>query len=192
MLDQLMQLVKEFGENEVVKNPEIPNEYNNAVMSEAAYAIGGTMQDALASGNVQGLMNMFTNDDDQAVMSNPLSQQMQGSFIDGITSKLGINKQTAMRIGAMLIPLVVSHMVKRTRSSAPQDSGFNITDLIGSLTGGQGGGNGISNLISQFTGGGSGGNGFGLDDVIRQLSGGARAQQQNGGLSNLITSFFGR
>ena len=189
MLDQLMQLVKEFGEKEVVQNPEVPNEYNNAVMSEAAYAVGGTLQDAIASGDIKGLMSMFDNDDDQAIMANPLSQQMQGSFIDGITSKLGISKQTAMRVGAMLIPLVLSQMVKRTRSSAPQDSGFNITDLITNLTGGHGGGNGIADLVSQFTGGGQSG---GLQDVIRQLSGGARTQQQNGGLGNLITSFFGR
>ncbi len=194
MLEQIMQLIRDAGEEQVVQNPEVPNEYNNAVMSEAAQAVTGTLQSALAGGNLQSLMSMFQNDDDQQVSANPLAQEMQGSFIDGITQKLGINKQTAMRIGASLIPMVISHMVRRTRSSAPSDAGFNISDLIGGLTGGhQAGGLDIGGLINQFTGnGGGGGGGFGLDDIIRQVSGGARTQQQSGGLGNLIQNFFGK
>lgn len=191
MLEQIMQLIRDAGEQEVVQNSEVPNEHNNAVMGEAAQAVAGTLQGALANGNLQEIMSMFDGDDDQVLAANPLSQQMQGSFADSVTQKLGLNKQTAMKIGAVLIPIVISQMVKRTRSQHSNDSAFNIGDLIGSLTGGRSGGLDIGSLVQQFTGGGQQQHG-GLTDVIAQLTGGARQQQQSGGLSDLITNFFGR
>jgi hypothetical protein len=191
MLENILQLVKQFGEEQVVANPEVPNEQNNAVMAEASSAVVGSLQQALAGGNIQDLMSMFNSQDDQEVMANPLAQQAQAGFIDNVTSKLGINKNTAIAIGGALLPMVISSLVNRTKSTAPQDSSFDLSNLIGSLTGGAGG-NGIGNLISQFTGGGhSGANGgFDLQDIISQVSNGARQQQSSGGLMDLVQGFF--
>lgn len=192
MLDQLLQMVKEYGENEVVNNPAVPNEHNNAVMSEASYAVAGTFQQAIANGNVQDVMRLFQQEDN--VMSNPLAQQAEGSFIDSITSKLGIDSGTAKGVAASLLPMIMQTLVKRTNSQAPEDSGFNISSLIGSLTGGgqPGGGADIGNIISQFTGGGNSG-GFDLNDVINQVKGNNEQQPGNsGGLMDMIQGFFGK
>lgn len=195
MLDQLLQMVKEYGENEVVQNPAVPNEQNNAVMSEASYAVAGTLQQAIANGNVQELMGLFQQEDN--VMSNPLAQQAQGSFVENITSKLGIDGNTAKGIAASLLPMIMQTLVKRTNSAAPEDSGFNISSLIGSLTGdGQQGGLDIGNIISQFTGGGnSGGGGLDLNNIINQVKGNNEQQPGNsgaGGLMDMIQGFFGK
>jgi hypothetical protein len=196
MLENLFQLVKEQGQTDVVDNPAVPNEQNNAVMAEASQAIAGTMQNALASGQTEQVQQLFQTDDTNQLMGNPLAQNMQGSFIDSITSKFGINKNVAMGIAASLIPIVLSKLVRRTNSSAPQDSGFDLGGLIGSLTGGGGGlmgGSGINmgNVLGQLTSSGNGGGGFNLQDVIAQVTNGAKNQQQQGGLQSIIKGFFG-
>ena len=184
MLENILQMVKDFGENEVVNNPAVPNEHNNAVMSEASMAVAGSLQQALANGNVTDLMNLFNQGGgEQDVMANPISQQMQSGFIDNITSKLGIDGNTANGLAGSLLPMIMNTLVKRTNSQAPEDSGFNISSLIGSLTGGggQGGGGGldIGGLINQFTGGGGqsgggqgGGGGLDIGGLINQFTGG--------------------
>lgn len=197
MLENILQMVREYGETEVVNNPAVPNEHNNAVMSEASLAVAGTLQQALANGNMQDLMGLFQQGQEPDVMANPLGQQMNSGFIESITSKLGIDSKTATGIASSLIPLVISTLVKRTNSDAPEDSGFNISSLIGSLTnGGQGGGGlDIGGIISQFTGGGQGqqgGGGFDLNDIIEKVSGGAKQQQGGGGLADMIQGFFGK
>ena len=35
MLDQLLDLVKQFGKETVVENPEVPNEYNEDIITDA-------------------------------------------------------------------------------------------------------------------------------------------------------------
>ena len=44
MLEDLFKMVKEFGQQEVVENPDVPNEQNDAVMAEASQAVAGTLQ----------------------------------------------------------------------------------------------------------------------------------------------------
>lgn len=200
MLENLFQLIKEYGQEQVVDNPDIPNEKNNAVLAEASHAVAGTMQNALAEGQTEDIQKMFESKSSAQIMSNPVAQNMQGSFIDNITSKLGINKNVAMGLAATLIPIVISKLVKRTNSNAPQDSGFNLGSLIGSLTGGGssfGGGNsgGLGGLLGQLTGSGgqsNAGGGFNLQDMLSQVTNGARQQRQQGGLGDLISGFFGK
>lgn len=208
MLENLFQLIKEQGQEQVVENPDIPNEHNDAILAEASHAVAGTMQNALANGQVEDVQKMFESRSSSQIMSNPVAQNMQGSFIDNITSKLGISKNVAMGLAATLIPIVISKLVKRTNSTAPQDNGFNLGSLISSLTGGSsggifgggggnmfGGGNsgGLGGMLSQLTGGGNNmGSGGGLMDMISQVTNGARQQQQQGGLGDLIKGFFGR
>ncbi len=191
MLEQIFEMIKDFGKEQVVDNPEIPNEQNEAVMAEASHAVAGTLQQQLAQGNVAGVMDMFRSNDSTEIMGNPVAQNMQAGFMDNISSKLGINKNVAAGLAATLIPMVLSKLVHRTNSTDPADSGFNLNSLIGSLTGG-GTGHDFSGLLNQFTGGGAGNGGFDLNSIISQVSNGANQQQQSGGLSSLISGFFGK
>jgi hypothetical protein len=195
MLENLFQLIKDYGQEEVVNNPDIPNEHNEAVMAEASHAVAGTLQQALAQGNMQEVMSLFNSNSSAQIMSSPVAQNMQAGFMDNITNKLGINKNVAIGLAATLIPMVISKMVKRTRSTAETDNGFDLGNLISSLTGGQrsgGGGFDIGSLVSQFTGGGpsNGAGGFDLGDIISQVTSGANQQQSAGGLSSIISNFF--
>lgn len=196
MLEQLLSMVKDLGQDQVVNNPEVPNEYNNAVMATASESVLGTFQQAISGGQGQELLSMFQGKSDDEIMANPLAQQVQGNFMDNITSKLGINSQTAAGLASTFIPMIINKMVKRTNSTADEDSGFNLESLLGGLTGGGGkqGGLDIGSLIGQFTGGGRQSGGGGIGDLLNQFTGGNK--QAGGGqqdmLSNLVKGFFGK
>jgi hypothetical protein len=197
MLENLLQMIKEVGQEQVIDNTDIPDDQNSAVLAQAAQSVTGGLQDAIANGQSEELMRMFSTGSSAQIMSNPVAQNIQGSFMDTISSKLGINKNVAAGLAATLIPIVISKLVKRTNSSAEADSGFEISNLIGSLTGGGGnaggGGLDIGGLISQFTGGGNANaGGGGLMDIFSKLTNSAQEQKNTGGLSNLIQGFFGK
>ena len=55
MLEQISELVKQYGKAAVVDNPEIPDQQNNAVMAEATKTITSGMQNMLAGGGLRTL-----------------------------------------------------------------------------------------------------------------------------------------
>ncbi len=186
-------MVKDLGQEQVVNNAEVPNEYNETVMATASESLLGTFQQAIAGGQGQQLLSMFQGQSDEEIMANPLAQQVQGNFMETITSKLGINSQTAAGLASTFIPMIINKLVNRTNSTAQEDSGFSIEGLIGGLTGGgQQGGFDIGSLIGQFTGGGQQGGG-GIGDLLNQFTGG---NKQGGGqqdmIGNLIKGFFSK
>ena len=198
MLEQLLSMVKDLGQDQVVNNPEVPNEYNDTVMATASESLLGTMQQAITSGHGDEVVKMFNSDDEGEIMANPLAQQVQSGFMDNITSKLGINSKTAAGLATVFIPMIISKLVKRTNSTAPADSGFSLQGLIGGLIGGnqqQSGGMDIASLIGQFTGGSQRAGGLDIGSLIGQFTGGGQSNQQSGGqnmIGNLIKGFFNK
>ena len=94
-------------------------------------------------------------------------------------NKFGLEQGAASGIASSLIPTVLQSLVHKTND--PNDSSFNIQNLIGSLVGGGGqqqpaggGGLDIQNILSQFTGGGNTagtGGGGGILDTLKGLMG---------------------
>jgi uncharacterized protein YidB (DUF937 family) len=193
MLEQLLSMVKDLGQDQVVNNPDVPNEYNETVMATASQSLLGTFQQAIAGGQGQELLNIFQGQNDNEIMANPLAQQVQGSFLENITSKLGINSQTASGLAATYIPMIMNQLVRRTNSTAAEDSGFSLESLVGGLTGGKQGGLDIGGLIGQFTGGGAQ-QGGGIGDLLNRFTGNNKQGEgdMQDMLGNLVKGFFGK
>ena len=85
MLENLFNLIKEAGQEQVVENPDIPNEHNDAVLAEASHAVAGTMQDALANGQGEEIQKMFESNSSAQIMSNPVAQNMHSDKQTGET-----------------------------------------------------------------------------------------------------------
>jgi hypothetical protein len=217
MLEQISALVKQYGKEVVIDNPDIPNEENNAVLAEATNTITGGMQNMLAGGGLQDIISMFTGGGNNqgnkgsgigGLVKNPMVSMMIGHLVSKLVGKFNMNPGQASQVANNLIPNVLNGLVTRTASSDPSDSGFDLNDLIGSLTGGNaatansGGGFNFQGLIEQFTGGGNGGSsngsnggGFDLQDIISQVTRGAQQNQEQqakggGGITDLIKGFF--
>jgi hypothetical protein len=187
MLENLFNLVKDLGQDQVVNNPDVPNEHNDAVIAEATHSIASGLQNALANGQGDDVAKLLQGQTD----GNPVAQNMQSSFLDSITSKLGISQGAASGLAATFIPMIISKMTAGNNGAGGNDM---ISGLLGQLTGGNtSGGGGIASLIGQFTGGGNNGGG-GIASLISQFTGGAQQQQAQqggaGGLMDIIKGFM--
>jgi hypothetical protein len=212
MLEQISELVKQFGQNAVVNNPDVPNEENNAVLAEATNTITGGMQNMLAGGGLQDIISMFTGGRGDkrsgsqggigGLLKNPMVAMMVGHLISKLVSKFNMSPAQASNISNNLIPNVLNGLIARTNSDSPADDSYDFNDLIGSLTGGNtataesGGGFNFQQLLEQLTrGGGNGGGGFDLQDIVNQVTRGAQQSQEQqarsgGRFADLIKGFF--
>lgn len=190
MLEQLLSMVKDLGQEQVVKNPEVPNEYNETVMATASESLLGTFQQAIYGGQGQQLLDMFRCQNDAEILANPLARQVQGNFLENLASKAGISGQTASGLASNYIPQVINQLVRRTNSTADEDSGFSLEGLIDGLSGGEKGvGLDIGSLIGQFSGGGNKG---GIGDLLNQFTGGSKTEDGGGDISDTLKGFFGK
>lgn len=210
MLEQISELVKQFGQDTVVNNPDVSNEENNAVLAEATNTITRGMQNMLAGGGLQDIISMFTGGRDGSQLSsqdgitgllkNPMVAMMIGHLISKLVSKFRMNPSQASNISNNLIPNVLNGLITRTNSNNPADDSFDFNDLIGSLTGGNtptaesGGGFNFQGLLEQLTKDGGNG-GFNLQDIVNQVTRGAQQNQEQqarsgGGFADLIKGFF--
>lgn len=177
MFDNLLDLIKQHAGAAIVDNPAIPDQQNNAAISEAGNSIMDGLKKMIASGNTQDVVNLF-NHQGGDIATTPAAQQISGGFIQNLMSKFGLGEGAASGIAASLIPTVLQSLVHKTND--PNDSSFNIQSIVGSLVGGGGtqqpavggGGLNIQNILSQFTGGGASTNtGGGILDTLKGLMG---------------------
>lgn len=146
MLDQLMNIIKQHGQQAVVENNAVPNEHNEAVMQEAGSSIFGGLQQMISGGNIEQITNLLQGNNSSAV--NGLSENFAGN----IAQKFGINAETAKNIAGGLIPQVLNSL--KNKANDPNDKSIDLQGIIGSLTSGNGG---VQNIINSV------GSQFGLD-----------------------------
>lgn len=216
MLDQLFNLVKQFGQDTVIENPEIPNEQNEEVIADATKTIGSGFQNMMAGGGFESILDLFKGGGNSGnsssgggiggLLKNPIVTMMIGYFTNKLVSKYKMAPASASNVSGNLIPNVLNKLITNTTSNDPKNDAFDFNDLIGSLTGGnvatketQSNGFDFQGLLNQFTGGGNsggnGGGGFNIGDIISQVTQGAQKNQgeqanSGGGLMDLIKGFM--
>lgn len=190
MLENLLNLVQQNAQEDVVNNPQIPNEHNNSVMQDVAGSIMSGLGSQLASGNLQGVLGMFSGGGNN-VSSNPIVTSIVSSAAGSIASKYGINPQIASSIVASLVPKVMSSFAAQTAD--PNNSNFDANGILSALTGGQAQQSGVDfNQILQGMQGGqqSQQGGVDLGSIAQNLIGAATSQQQGGGWASVLGSFL--
>lgn len=219
MLDQLFNIVKQFGQKTVVENPEVPNEYNEDIMADATKTIGSGFQNIMAGGGFENILDLFKGGGKSAatnsgggiggLLKNPIVSMMVGYFISKLVGKYKMSPAAANNVASNLIPSSLDNLIQRTND--PNDKGATLDRLIGSLVGNggkeqqeeeSGGGSSLQNLLEQFTGGGgsgnSGGSGFDIQSIIGNLTKKAQTNFQGkeqgggGGLMDLIKGFISK
>lgn len=148
MLENFEQLVRENAQDAIVNNAAVPNEQNEAAIQATSSSIFDTLKAQLASGNVAEIANIFNNG--EAPESNQVVQQATSSLTDKLAG-FGINADTAKSIGASIIPVILGKLANKTND--PNDSSFNIQDVLGKLAGGTDGKFDLTDVMGMFTGG---------------------------------------
>lgn len=214
MLDQLLNIVKQFGQDTVVNNPDVPNNENQNVMADASKTIASGFQNILAGGGFQNILDLFKGNSGGSqqtgasggigsLLKNPIVTMMIGYFVSKLISKYKMSPSSANNVANSLIPNALNGLIQKVND--PNDNNSTLDNLIGSLTGGgaqQGGGSQLQDILDSFTGGGNDGSGgsggLNIQDIIGNLTNNAQNNMQNreggdgkgGGLLDMIKGFF--
>lgn len=185
MFEQLTQLVQQYGGSAVVNNPAVPNEHNEAVISETSTSIFAGLQKIASEGGGEQLASLFSGKS-PIDSSNPVVQQITQQLSGSLGEKFGLSSDASSGVAAGMIPQILGSLVNKAKD--PNESGFNISDIIGAISGNGGQASGIMETINKY------GMQFGLDqnndgkvDVED-----AMALTKNGGISGLLGKLFGK
>ena len=156
MIENLIQLIRQQGAEPVVNNPEVPNEFNNAVLADATQSIVSGLQQSLAGGGLQSVLSLFTGAGNTnaasagmaGLLSNPAVAGIVTTFVQKLVSNYGISAGQANNIAGSLIPAVLNNLARKTND--PGDPSFNINGIFNTLTGGNTGGVDLQGLLNQF------------------------------------------
>ena len=185
MFEQLTQLVQQFGQEAVVKNNAVPNEHNEAVMSEAGNSIFSSLQKMASEGGVEQLAGLLQGNNTQD-SSNPTVQQITQQLTGSLGEKFGLNSSDATGIAENMIPKILGGLVNKAND--PNES-FQISDLIGAISGGSTQTSGIIDAISKY------GTQFGLDqnaDGKLDLNDAIVVSKSSGGIGGFLGKLFGK
>ena len=147
MIENLEQLVRDSAHDAIVNNSAVPNEQNEMAIKATSSSIFDALKAQMASGNLSDIANIFNQG--SASSSNPVVQQATSSLTDKLAG-LGINAETAKGIGASIIPMILGKLANKTND--PNDSSFNLQDMLGKLAGGDDGKFDLGDVMGMFNG----------------------------------------
>ncbi len=148
MLDNLINLVKQYAGDEVNNNPSIPQEKKGAVVEETSNSITGSLQNMASGGGLNDLLGMFKQG--SAAPAGNVSQSLSGDMVSNLTNKLGIDPGTASGLAGGIIPKILNSFVKKTND--PNDSSFDLQSIFNELSGGKTSGSNLSGMMGKLKG----------------------------------------
>ncbi len=132
MLQELMQIIQQQGQQHVVDNQDVPNEHNEAVMQQASSSIMSGLQNVISSGNLSQLTSLLQGG---SASDNPAVSNISNDFINNITQKFGINPETASNLAGKFIPQILDNFRDKAVSGGAAGV-FNLENMMGMLKGG--------------------------------------------------------
>lgn len=187
MFDQLKQLAELYGNEAVVKNNAIPNEQNEAVINEASSSIFVGLKQIISEGGVDQLAGLFQGNNAQN-SSNPVIQKLTKQLKGSLGEKFGLSEGAASGVAGNLIPKILGALIGKAKD--PNDSSFQISDIIAALSGDATQNSSIMEAISKY------GGQFGFDqnadgkvDINDAMS---AITKKSGGLGSIFGKLFGK
>lgn len=147
MLDQLVQLVKQHAGDAIINNPAIPNQHNDAAISDVANSILSGLQSHASGGNIQNIVSLFQNGGGSSLTNHPLVSSMISNAASSLSSKFGVNPSVGSSIASSLLPTVINKFISKTND--PNDSSFDLSNILQTVSGNSG--LDLSSLMGQVT-----------------------------------------
>ena len=184
MFEQLTQLVQQYGNSAVVNNDAVPNEHNEGVINEANNSIFSGLQKIASEGGAEQLAGLF-NGSSPIDSSNPVVQQITQQLKGNLGEKFGLSSEASSGVASGMIPQILNSLVNKAKD--PNDSSFQISDIISAISGNSGQASGIMDTISKY------GMQFGLDqnaDGKVNVTDVLVVTQSKGGIAGFIGRLF--
>lgn len=213
MLDQLINIVKQMGQNTVVKNPDVPNEHNQEVMADATNTIASGFKNVMAGGGLQSIIDLFRGGGNPSgnkssgvggLLKNPIVMMMVGHFISKLVTKYKMKPAAASNVANNLIPGSLEGLIEKTKD--PANPNLDMDGFLNSITGGQktdeaeemetkSSGSPLQDILEKFTGGDNNGDGkVDLQDLVSRFTRKSQNSMQDsgggGGLMDMIKGFL--
>ena len=148
MFENLLNLVKENAGEAIINNPSIPNEKNDAAISETTKGIVDGLKEQFAGGNLAGISNLFSGGN---IAGNPIVGQISQMVTSQLSQRFGLDTSSAGNIVSGLIPKVMEQFVHKTND--PNDQSFNMDGIMASLSSQSGGLGGMVDSLKGMFGG---------------------------------------
>lgn len=172
MLDELFKLVTSESQEQIIDNPQVPNEQNEAAIQTTTDTIFQSLQGQVNQGNGADVLSLLGGQSN--MQGNPLMGNLTSNVTNSLMDKLGVDSPVAKQIAAALVPVILSKLVNRTND--PNDNGFDLNSIFGSLTNGRSSGMDMNGLLGQLSGNQQSGN----------------QQEQPGDLSSIFNMLSGK
>ena len=187
MMQQLTQLAQQFGVESVIKNNAIPNEHNEAVITETSTSIFSGLQKLISEGGMDQFAGLFQGNS-ASDSSNPTVQKITQELSGNLSTKYGVSTAAASGVAASLIPQILGSLVNKAKN--PNDNSFQILDIISAVSGGSAQNSNIMDAISKY------GGQFGLDqnadgkvDIADAIS---AVTKKSGSFGGIFGKLFGK
>ena len=154
-------------------------------MEEAGSSIFSSLQKMATEGGVEKLAGLLKGNNAQDP-SNPALQEITQQLSGSLGEKFGLDSGTAAGVAGSLIPKILGGLVNKAND--PNDS-FQISDLIGAISGGNAQTSDIMNTISKY------GTQFGLDqnaDGKLDINDAIAVTKSSGGIGGFLGKLFGK
>ncbi|WPR77555.1 DUF937 domain-containing protein [Algoriphagus sp. NG3] len=155
MLDQLLNMAEVPLQEMLAGMNQTQDGVSGPVLKDS---IAAGLQKQIASGNLNGIKEMFSGKETSP--DAPAINTLQSDVSQNLMDKLGISKEQAMGIAAAALPMIMNYFNKRV-NDAPQDNNDIMSSLISSMQGGKSNIN-PTDLLGSLMGNGDGGKG-GMD-----------------------------
>lgn len=167
MLEQLTQIIQQVGTEQIAKHG-IGTDKLEAVTKATSNTIMDGFKGAVSGGQIDQITSLLKGGDSvNAISSNPLVSGIIGSLISQLTSSVGLPKGASEGFAKAAIPSILASVIGKSKS---KDSGFDVTDLISTLGGGDSAG-----MLGKLGG---------------LLDGNAGGKSQGGALGNIVKGLF--
>lgn len=180
MLDQLTKLVKDnIG---ALGGDGVPDNKTSETSTVVSHSIIDTLKNAVGSGNFKDVLGMFSGNKNPS--ETETGRQIQQNTASELSQKLGMDANRSNDIAGSIVPNVLKNMVNKTND--PNDSSFNLQDMLGHITGGKSRGFNIQDLMNKYKSGAFDKDGDGdtdLQDVMQMFKGG-------GGITDKLKNLF--
>ncbi len=183
MLENVLgDLVSQYSRSAISGNASISEDKQNDIVQVLSESLLGGMKNQVSQGNVAGLLDIFSSKTTTSI-GNPILNGIQSSAASMLSQRIGLNPMIANGIVSTIVPMVMSSLGKKAND--PQDNSLDFNDLIKSIGGGSAmGGIDLNSIMNRLD---DDNDGFGIDDVVRAVSG-----TQKGGIFGMLGGLFGK
>ena len=100
-------------------------------------------------GNINDALKLFSGNADTS--SSPVTQNVNSTLTDNLSSKLGIPAGQAGGIASSILPMILGKLVSRTND--PNDKSFDLQSMLNQFSGGKTAGLDVGGIMNKFKSG---------------------------------------